>query len=54
MKELRCKKCDKLLAKITEPTVTTDETVKIKYTKKKIHYVEVKCSRCKTLNTFEL
>lgn len=54
MIELRCKnnKCGKLLAKIDIPMVTTDETIELEYTTNKIKKVEVKCSRCKTMNVF--
>jgi len=38
MKELRCKKCDKLLAKVKEDSVNTE--------------IEIKCNRCKTTNQF--
>ncbi|WP_090920601.1 Com family DNA-binding transcriptional regulator [Phocoenobacter skyensis] len=35
IKEIRCKKCRKLLAKY-----------------KKVQYLEIKCVRCKKINTF--
>ena len=55
MRELRCKneKCNKLLAKIEKPHISSDETVKVEYTTNKILKVEVKCSRCKELNIFK-
>ena len=47
IKELRCKKCNKLLVKIEVPKVTTDEEINLQYTSNK---ASIKRSRSNKFN----